>query len=52
VTRTNSHGQFRLPTWRPPHSGGYEVLASIADPSAGLLHDGTCPTAVNVLPKH
>jgi hypothetical protein len=52
VTRTNSHGQFRLPTWRPPHSGGYEVLAGIVHPSAGLLHDGTCPTAVNVLPKH
>jgi hypothetical protein len=49
AVRTNGEGRFRVKDWRPKAVGEYQVLASIAHPGAGLLHDSTCPTTVNVL---
>jgi hypothetical protein len=48
VVRTDARGRFRLKRWTPPGPGEYQILASIAHPGGGLMHDHSCPITLSV----
>jgi hypothetical protein len=50
IARTDGTGRFRVAAWRPPGAGDYQLLATIAHPGHGLMHDTTCPTQLYVRP--
>lgn len=51
LARTDDRGSFRVGGWKPRRSGEYQLLATIAHPGQGLIHDSTCPTRVFVRPR-
>ncbi len=51
VVRTDGGGRFSVARWTPSAAGAYQVLARIAHPGGGLMHDSTCPIAVSVGPR-